>query len=77
MLEFVAGAEPGAVRYRSNGYGFTLPVVALTGSHDPFYYVIDKYYGASDHVVFIKSGNSRGHVHYMPDNVLPLLNGYP
>jgi len=56
VLEFVAELNRERVRYRSNGYGFTLPVVAPTGSHDPFYYVIDKYYGASDHVVFINQG---------------------
>jgi aminopeptidase YwaD len=30
--------------------------VAPTGSNDPFYYVIEKYYGASDHQVYMSQG---------------------
>lgn len=33
-----------------------LPIVSPTGTRDPFYYAIDPYYGASDHVVFIEGG---------------------
>jgi aminopeptidase YwaD len=32
--------------------GFAKPVVAMTGSDDPFYYSIDDHYGSSDHEVF-------------------------
>jgi aminopeptidase YwaD len=32
--------------------GFAKPVVAMTGTDDPFYYSIDDHYGASDHEVF-------------------------
>jgi hypothetical protein len=32
--------------------GFFKPVVALTGTDDPFYYAIDDHYGSSDHEVF-------------------------
>jgi hypothetical protein len=32
--------------------GFSKPIVAMTGTDDPFYYSIDDHYGASDHEVF-------------------------
>ncbi len=32
--------------------GFSRPIVAMTGTDDPFYYSIDDHYGASDHEVF-------------------------
>lgn len=56
MMETIAALNRERVRYRAGGYGFTLPVVAPTGSHDPFYILVDKHYGASDHVVYIANG---------------------
>ncbi len=56
VLEFIGNLNRERVRYRANGYRFTLPVVAPNGSMDPFYYVIDKHYGASDHVVYMGQG---------------------
>jgi aminopeptidase YwaD len=56
VLEFVGQTNRERVRYRHVGYAFTLPVVAPTGSRDPFYYVVDKYYGASDHAIYISQG---------------------
>lgn len=53
VLKYVAELNRERVRYRSVAYGFTLPVVSQNGSRDPFFVVEDKYYGASDHVVFI------------------------
>lgn len=50
VLEFVANTNRERLRYRANGYRFTLPVVAPNGTRDPFYYIIGKYYGASDHL---------------------------
>lgn len=32
--------------------GFLKPIVAMTGTDDPFYYSIDDHYGSSDHEVF-------------------------
>jgi len=32
--------------------GFSRPIVAMTGTDDPFYFSIDDHYGASDHEVF-------------------------
>jgi hypothetical protein len=56
VLEFVANLNRERVRYRQNGYRFTLPVTSPNGSQDPFYYVIDKHYGASDHVTYMQHG---------------------
>jgi hypothetical protein len=56
MMEVIANLNRERVRYRSGGYGFTLPVLAPTGSHDPFYILVDKHYGASDHVVYLSNG---------------------
>jgi Zn-dependent M28 family amino/carboxypeptidase len=56
VLKYVADLNRERVRYRSVAYGFTLPVVAPTGSRDPFFVTEDAYYGASDHVVFIGQG---------------------
>ncbi len=56
VLEFVGETNRERVRYRSVGYRFTLPVIAPTGSRDPFYYIVDKYYGASDHAIYISQG---------------------
>ena len=56
ILEFVANLNRERVRYRANGYRFTLPVVSPNGSQDPFYIMIDKHYGASDHVVYMQHG---------------------
>jgi hypothetical protein len=56
MIRFVAELNRERVRYRSTGYGFTLPVVSPAGSVDPLYFVIDKFYGASDHVVYMGQG---------------------
>lgn len=33
-----------------------LPILSPTGSRDPFYYRIDNFYGASDHIVFLDGG---------------------
>jgi aminopeptidase YwaD len=56
FLELVAELNRERVRYRSNSYGFTLPVVAPNGSRDPFYIKVEKYYGASDHAMFLSQG---------------------
>ena len=55
-LEFVGNTNRERVRYRHNGYGFSLPVLAPNGTRDPLYFAVDKYYGASDHAVFLDQG---------------------
>ncbi len=44
------------VRYRANGYAPALPIVSPNGSRDPFYVLVDKHYGASDHVIYMQHG---------------------
>jgi len=56
MMETIAELNRERVRYRSGGYGFTLPVISPNGSQDPFYIKVDKFYGASDHVVYMGQG---------------------
>jgi hypothetical protein len=56
VMEVIANLNRERVRYRSEGYGFGLPVVSPGGSQDPFYILVDKHYGASDHVVYINNG---------------------
>ncbi len=56
VLRFIANLNQERVRYRAHGYGYTLPVVSPSGSNDPFYYVIEKHYGSSDHVVYLGLG---------------------
>lgn len=56
VMEFVAALNEERVRFRANGYRFTLPVTAPNGSQDPFYISIEKHYGASDHVTYMQHG---------------------
>jgi hypothetical protein len=56
VMEVIANLNRERVRFRSEGYGFGLPVVSPGGSSDPFYILIDKHYGASDHVIYMANG---------------------
>lgn len=56
LMEVIAELNRERVRFRSGGYGPTLPVVSPNGTLDPFYIKIDKHYGASDHVVYLNNG---------------------
>ena len=56
FVEFVGETNRERIRFRGNGYDFSLPIVSPNGSRDPLYYKIDKHYGASDHVVYIGKG---------------------
>lgn len=56
FLEYVAEIARERVRYRANGYAPVDPVVSANGSRDAFYIKVDKYYGASDHAVYMQHG---------------------
>jgi hypothetical protein len=56
FVEFVGNTNRERIRFRANGYDFSLPIVSENGSRDPLYYVIDKHYGSSDHTVYISRG---------------------
>src|SRR5580658_3466221 len=55
-LEFVGNLNRERLRYRANGYRFTLPVISPNGSRDPFYFLVEKYYGSSDHATYMQHG---------------------
>jgi hypothetical protein len=56
VMEWVAETNRERVRFRSGGYGYTLPIISPNGSQDPFLITIDKHYGASDHVIYLQNG---------------------
>jgi len=56
FMEYVAEIARERVRYRANGYAPVNPVVAPTGSRDPFYIKVDQHYGSSDHVAYMDRG---------------------
>ncbi len=55
-LEFIGNLNRERLRYRANGYRFTLPVISPNGSRDPFYFLVEKYYGSSDHATYMQHG---------------------
>ncbi len=56
VLEFVANTNYERIRYRGNGYKYTLPVTSPNGSMDPFTISVEKHYGSSDHVTYMQHG---------------------
>ena len=58
FLEFASKTNRERIRYRysTGGYGFSLPIVAPTGSGDPFYAGVEKHMNASDHRVYLDKG---------------------
>jgi len=56
FLEYVAEISRERVRYRANGYAPVDPVVSANGSRDAFYIKVDKYYGSSDHAIYMAHG---------------------
>jgi hypothetical protein len=55
-MEFIADLNRERIRFRANGYRYTLPVVSPNGSWDPFYISVEKHYGSSDHVTYMQHG---------------------
>lgn len=49
FLDFVARTNRERATYRTHGYDFSMPIIAPTGSRDPFYAMVDRYFSASDH----------------------------
>jgi len=56
FLEYVSEIARERVRYRANGYAPVDPVVSANGSRDAFYIKVDKYYGSSDHAIYMAHG---------------------
>jgi aminopeptidase YwaD len=55
FYEYVGDTNREKIHNRRIAYGPRFPILDPQGSRDPFYYDIDKHYGASDHAVFLSS----------------------
>jgi aminopeptidase YwaD len=53
VTEWLSDVNQERVRFRDNGYRFTLPVLSPNGSRDPFYVATEKHYGSSDHSLYL------------------------
>lgn len=53
FLSFVGDTNREKLHNRRIGYAFQNPIVDPKGSRDPFWFHVEKFYGASDHQVFI------------------------
>jgi aminopeptidase YwaD len=58
LMEYVSDITRERIRFRRSlaGYAPTEPVESPHGSKDAFYILIDKHYGSSDHVAYIRHG---------------------
>lgn len=69
FMEYVGETNREKVHNRRIAYAFSRPMVDPTGTQDPFYYHIEKYYGSSDHVVFAQAGVPVVFFNHWPDAV--------
>lgn len=53
FIEYVGDTNREKLHNRRVTYGFLNPIVDPKGSHDPFWYHIEKFYGSSDHQVYL------------------------
>jgi len=67
FFEYVGETNREKVHNRRIAYAFSRPIVDPTGTRDPFYYGIEKYYGSSDHVVFVNMGIPAIFFNHWPD----------
>lgn len=56
ILDVVSDTNVERVRFRHNGYHFTYPIVAPTGTQDPFYTRTSKYISGIDLSVYVSRG---------------------
>ncbi len=56
FFEYVGDTNREKVQNRSVAYSFRYPILDPQGTHDPFYFNIDKHYGSSDHSAFLRFG---------------------
>ena len=78
MMEYIADISRERVRFRRSltGYAPTQPVESPRGSKDAFYIKIDKHYGSSDHVAYMRQRRPGGHVHHLARHVVSLVGGH-
>jgi hypothetical protein len=53
FFEYVGETNREKLHNRRNGYAFQNPILDPSGTRDPFWYNIEKFYGASDHQVHL------------------------
>ena len=53
FFEYVGETNREKLHNRRNGYAFQNPMIDPSGTRDPFWYHIEKFYGASDHQVHL------------------------
>lgn len=53
FIEYVGDTNREKLHNRRVTYGFLNPIVDPKGSHDPFWYHVEKFYGSSDHQVYL------------------------
>jgi aminopeptidase YwaD len=56
FFEYVGDSNREKIHNRRIGYRFLSPIVDPQGTLDPFYYNVEKHYGASDHSAFLRFG---------------------
>ena len=56
FFEYVGDTNREKVQNRRVAYSFRYPIIDPQGTHDPFYFNIDKHYGSSDHSSFLRFG---------------------
>ncbi len=56
FFEYVGDTNREKVQNRRIAYSFRYPIIDPQGTHDPFYFNIDKHYGSSDHSAFLRFG---------------------
>ena len=53
MMEYVGDTNREKLHNRRVSYSFMNPIIDPKGSHDPFWYHVEKFYGSSDHQVYL------------------------
>lgn len=69
FIEYVGETNREKVHNRGIAYAFTRPITDPSGTQDPFYYHVEKFYGSSDHVVWGQAGVPFVFFNHWPDAV--------
>jgi len=69
FFEYVGETNREKVHNRGIAYAFTRPIVDPSGTQDPFFYHVEKFYGSSDHLVWGQAGVPFIFFNHWPDAV--------
>jgi hypothetical protein len=69
FFEYVGETNREKVHNRGIAYAFTRPITDPSGTQDPFYYHVEKFYGSSDHLVWGQAGVPFIFFNHWPDAV--------